>query len=226
MFNCCIQQTPENEKIATVLFDTASSNGVQTVEDTENMITQGLLDMSLGEREDAIAEIYGFERKELFEDTENISRSFREVDFHLSTSQSEALRIAWKEDKGQYLQSLYLRFLRCFKFDSKSIVKHCELKRELFGGDRLCRHITLDDLSKSDMAFLKAGAYQVLPRRDRSGRVVFVSFMFSQKYKEPANVVSVGGYCTADDACCDLILLCLYSVASFLLSQYGNGHRR
>jgi hypothetical protein len=51
-----------------------------------------------------------------------------------------------------------------------------EQKLQLFGPNLLCETITLDHFSKDDMEFMKRGAMQLVPVRDRAGRAVIVIF--------------------------------------------------
>ena len=67
-------------------------------------------------------------------------------------------------------------FLRSCQFDVKfaalRMVGYFEKKAELFGVDKLAKDITLGDLEEPDRKALEAGGVQVLPSRDRAGRLV------------------------------------------------------
>jgi len=75
-----------------------------------------------------------------------------------------------------------VRFLRADRYQPKQaahrLVGFFAYKRELFGTDYLTKEITLDDLyeNEEDRKTLEGGLYQVLPGRDRSGRVVVGKF--------------------------------------------------
>ena len=66
-----------------------------------------------------------------------------------------------------------LIFLRSVRFDIEQtairLFAHFESKLQLFGADKLCRKISIDDMSEDDMITLKNGQTQLLPDRDRSG---------------------------------------------------------
>ena len=49
---------------------------------------------------------------------------------------------------------------------------HAELLFKLFGPEALMRPLRFSDLSKSEQNEIKAGIYQILPSRDRAGRLV------------------------------------------------------
>jgi hypothetical protein len=71
-----------------------------------------------------------------------------------------------------------LMFLRAENFDSqlaaKRMLRFFEEKLELFGRAKLCKDITLRDLSIEDTQCLINGHQQILPTRDSSGRVAIV----------------------------------------------------
>jgi len=67
--------------------------------------------------------------------------------------------------------------------------RHMECKASLFGRDKVEVPIGLEDLSDDDMATLKCGAMQFLPRMDRGGRLVFISRYQELVFQEPENIV-------------------------------------
>ncbi|CAJ1965311.1 unnamed protein product [Cylindrotheca closterium] len=91
-----------------------------------------------------------------------------------------------------------IKFLRSEKFDVKKsaarMIKFFDTKMQLFGKEKLCKDITLDDLNSDDMALLKSGYLQLLPTRDRSGRVALMMFFSERKHKVPENVARVVFY--------------------------------
>lgn len=74
-----------------------------------------------------------------------------------------------------------IKYLRASDYNAKSalalMVRHFDMKYELFGANTLGRDIVLEDLDERDLQFLSQGAYQYLNKRDRAGRAVtFLSF--------------------------------------------------
>jgi hypothetical protein len=71
-----------------------------------------------------------------------------------------------------------LMFLRSDRFNIKGaalrLVRHFQVKLELFGKEKLALDITQDDLDKDSMETLYSGLTQVLPTRDRSGRAIML----------------------------------------------------
>lgn len=76
-----------------------------------------------------------------------------------------------------------LRFLRCELFDAKKaaerFIAYLDLLMGFWNGNEelFLRPLRLKDFSKPEMAILKAGNFQLLPYRDRSGRRVFSVIM-------------------------------------------------
>ncbi|KAL3935574.1 MAG: hypothetical protein SGBAC_008938, partial [Bacillariaceae sp.] len=69
-----------------------------------------------------------------------------------------------------------LAFIRCDKFDCQKaalrIVRHFQMKLELFGEDKLAMDITQDDLDKDDMDALYSGVGRLLNAFDSGGRII------------------------------------------------------
>ena len=166
----------------------------QSIEEVERIISEGLMGISLKEREEAIQEVHGVVEQNK-EDQDILSSCYNEIEFYLSQRKesSKALQLALDYNEGSYVRSLYLKFLRCDGFNAEKaanrLVKHFELKRELFGNGCLGRDVILNDLDKDDMQCLKVGAYQLLPCRDCAGRAVFACCFYAQEYKKPINLV-------------------------------------
>jgi hypothetical protein len=93
-----------------------------------------------------------------------------------------------------------LMFLRadyfCPKEAAARLVWFMEKKLHFFGPDSLGRPVMLKDLDKDDQEALQAGHLQLLPARDRAGRVVIGDFqnLFPRCYKRGVNQVSDMGH--------------------------------
>jgi hypothetical protein len=89
--------------------------------------------------------------------------------------------------------NFYLLFLRAEEFQVEAacqrIIRFFANKLELFGLDTLTSVIRLDDLSEADKESLASGGIQILPRRDRAGRLVIVSRYQSFVYQDKMNLV-------------------------------------
>ena len=88
-------------------------------------------------------------------------------------------------------------FLRAELFDVPKAVKRLlfflQKKLELFGEQTLTRDLRLSDLSEDAQHALENGSFQLLPFRDRSGRIIFIEFMFTgdKQYRHVKDFVRV-----------------------------------
>ena len=91
-----------------------------------------------------------------------------------------ALRQALELDPN-YLRNnrqLKLSFLRSERYKPKEamekMIKFFEQKKMLFGVDKLAKRITIDDdLTQEDIHFLNKGFLQIVPVKDRAGRIIY-----------------------------------------------------
>jgi hypothetical protein len=80
-----------------------------------------------------------------------------------------------------------LRFLRAHELSVSStvalMVRHFEMKRELFGADKIGRDIVLSDLNQEDIDVFANGVYRYLAGTDRAGRfITFLDFTKSSSF--------------------------------------------
>lgn len=156
--------------------------------EAEKAMTEELYNMSMEDREKALHDIHGVAETP-DETPELVTQSLHRLEIELQTNfdyaTHESFQVAMDQNP-QYVRGMYLMFLRCESFDiSKAanlLMRHFDTKQELFGRSKLAKDITLDDFDNHDMAALKAGYYQILPYRDRAGRVIFVKVWYHEKY--------------------------------------------
>jgi hypothetical protein len=91
-------------------------------------------------------------------------------------------------------RSIRIRFLRAERFQAKRaaarMIRYFDWKHYLFGESKLCKKITFGDLDDYDTKALKKGGSQVLPSRDRAGRIVFVSVFTKERiWDSPQSMV-------------------------------------
>jgi hypothetical protein len=113
---------------------------------------------------------------------------------------------------------LRLSFLGAAQFDSKAaarrILDFFTLKLDLFGPDKLCRDIKIEDLDEDDIESLENGHMQLLPTRDQAGRAIMACLSPWIPAKRVESIVlSAYEYCTLSISfscpntnCCVLIL--------------------
>lgn len=91
-------------------------------------------------------------------------------------------------------------FLRCDQFNvqiaAQRIVKHFEIKRELFGDKCLARTLRMSDLNEDDMEVLNSGLFHLQPTRDVAGRLVMV---FDPGLRPDIPITNIVSSCWEDD---------------------------
>jgi hypothetical protein len=112
-----------------------------------------------------------------------------------ASSSTAAFQLACELDPEYAVNNrrLSLAFLRSVEGSTKRAAKrylrHFSTKLDLFGRDKLCKDITLDDLDEYDMEALKSGGFQVLKERDRGGRPILFGRYTCMKYRSVQNMV-------------------------------------
>mmetsp|Transcript_42976 Transcript_42976/g.104044 ORF Transcript_42976/g.104044 Transcript_42976/m.104044 type:complete len:364 (+) Transcript_42976:149-1240(+) len=162
-------------------------------EDNYDALIAGALNqLSINERENVYNEMHGVD--DLIEESpEMVQRSIVELHAELERVKgTHRVGLAYNMAEamsGDYVHDhvLRMKFLRSERFDVKKsaerLVRFFNAKMQLFGQEKLCKDITLQDLDKDDIEFLKSGHMQILPTRDSAGRVV-VMVLLLQGLKE------------------------------------------
>lgn len=175
-------------------FDLAKSAGLavdrfpetnEEADAAEDVLAKAVSALSLDEREKVTFDLFGLatDRDVAADDPGIIDQKLEELEHALEkvpASEKEAYELAKEFNMGYVTnRSFRLQFLRLLSFDVESsadmIVKHFEVKRELFGsGDVLGRKVRQSDLDPVDIQVLYSGFAQILPSRDAAGRVIHV----------------------------------------------------
>ena len=168
-----------------------------TPDDIDSLIAKEMNSLSIKEREKALEDVHGVAVVE--EQTpEFVNSCLKELDEHLNAIkintdayvQAEAMSSDYVSENN-----FRMMFLRADNYDSKEaaerMIRFFELKKYLFGVDKIVKDITLDDLNEDDMDSLKSGYAQVTPCKDMSGRtiVLLLSKLRTGRYKVAENVV-------------------------------------
>lgn len=194
----------------------------QQQKDDVVILTEGFDKISVKERDQALAELHGVIDK-VEENPTIIETSLQQLEVEISKVKKN--RTAY--DKAVFLSPHYVKdqdfrlmFLRCEKYDIKKaavrIIKHFEIKLELFGYQCLGRDITYDDLEyPNSVDMLMSAQSWFLNKYDRSGRRLFLICGERVFYTKPINFVS--GYVVFGLICCSDILLLSSSMFRLLL---------
>jgi hypothetical protein len=168
--------------------------GIPTLEEIDALIAREMNRMSLEEREKALADVHGIGEVEE-EDGAFVSSCLEELEIHLQTIKQETAYALAEAMSRHYVsaQNFRMLFLRADRYAPKDaaerMVRFFELKKSLFGAEKLVKDITLDDLDEDDMDTLGTGCVQVSPLTDMTGRPIFVVLLKLRRYKLVENYV-------------------------------------
>lgn len=186
--------------------DETGSSSLGNEDHVDSYIAQALNTLSIKERDEVYSEMHGV--NEVVDETPGLlQEKLQALDKALQTlkdthPKAAAYRMAIANPVTYSLSNydspkLRIKFLRAESFNvakaADRIILFYDLKLFLFGPCRLCEDITLDKLSKDDIASLNAGYIQQLPVRDRAGRAIQIFLSKFQKYAKPENMVSCCG---------------------------------
>lgn len=142
-----------------------------------SIISSQMTNLSKSQMDKAYNDIHGTS-PEVEESSQMIAAALREMeDCMTSIPKRQAYDLA-KAMNPAYVESsqLRLRFLRGTDFKPKpaaeKMVRFFEIKRELFGQQKLVKDIHQSDLDQKDIDYLYSGHFQWVPLKDNSGRLV------------------------------------------------------
>lgn len=164
-------------------------------DDINKLLSDELEKLTFDEREQIAFDVHGLSHHRQGDPTD--------IDFKLAELEQELRKIRNRKDfeKAKYLNEEFvnnrdfrLLFLRCDQFNpqvaAQRLVKHFEIKREIFGDKCLARELRMSDLNEDDMIVLRSGIFHVLPTRDVAGRTVLVYDQSLRPDTPPTNNVS------------------------------------
>ena len=182
--------SPEDSRLSGCGFDTPAETPSPSA--TESLIAKQLAQMSMEEREKVLYDIHGIE-SEIQETPQMLSDGLSLLEEEIGKIREKPAYEEAKRMNPEYVKDerFRLKFLRCDRFDPEKaavrIVRHFEVKLELFGRELLAKDIVQDDLDKDVMDFLHSSAIQHLPERDHAGRII----IFMAPSKESLGVDSM-----------------------------------
>jgi hypothetical protein len=163
---------------------------------TDRMIAAELNRLSLEEREKVLNDIHGLPQPT--EETPKFIQScFDQFDAYLFAIKHNTAYELAESISPVYVgrDEFRLLFLRACRYDpheaANKMLKFFQLKKDLWGVDKLCHDITLDDLDEDAIETLQSGCDgQVSPVRDMAGRPIVIFIMELRKTKIIKSVVS------------------------------------
>lgn len=162
-----------------------SSDRINTLQDKEALdkyLTSSIQALSVQDRTTALEEVHGAVPSTAeYEDDGMLTQRLEEMEFHLTNIKTEgsAYQTALNQNR-EYVQNRNLRlmFLRSNRYDGKQaagqILKFFDLKKTLFGAEKLAKDILFQDLNPDDKRSLQAGSIQLLPAKDSIGRTILL----------------------------------------------------
>jgi len=152
------------------------------VDEIESLIAQQMMKLSVEDREKVYCDVHGVKEGEK-ETEEMIQTGLDSLQREIEKLQDrEAYDLAYTKDP-KYLErrSFRLAFLRSDSFDARKaairLVRHFQVKLDLFGEEKLVMDIVQDDLDRDTMDALYTGTDQILDATDSAGRYI-ISIVF------------------------------------------------
>jgi hypothetical protein len=172
--------------------------------ETDALLVQELNGLSSHERESVISDIHGV-AKEIEETPAFVNECLEKMEDEIGkiTSKPEYEKAVFLAPHYVKSKDFRLLFLRADRFHPRNaarrIVNHFSEKAQLFGLEKLVKPIIQADLDEDDLISLKTGGFQLLAKKDRSGRsIIFMSPVYTG-YKTVENHVrkrySLGIHC-------------------------------
>ena len=174
--------------------------------ETDELLAKRLTHLSLEERDEGLHDLHGVSDV-LAESADLVETKLRQLQSELNSITIKNAYDLALQTVSEYVNDRKFRimFLRADRFHVKHaarrIVKYFEEKLRLFGPDKLCRRILMEDLNEDDIAALKSGYLILLPERDRAGRPIIFVMVNRRTFRYPENAVRYfqrcRGYCIA-----------------------------
>lgn len=177
--------------------ENAESGDERKKQEIDQALADAVSKLSFKERQQHEEILHGVDQ-EISDEEAVLSKALHELDHQLSMSGTEGTvyNVA-KRMNPEYVnaKSFRVMFLRSNDYYAKAaarqILAFFDIKKQLFGADKLTKEITIDDLAEDDLTCLKIGLAQQLGK-DRSGREVFLLFAGLPEPTPPVTMESKG----------------------------------
>lgn len=160
------------------------------MQEVDQILAEHMLELSPEEREQSYSDVHGISG-EISETPLLIAQSLARMEAEIQQIQPKDAYNLAKAMKPDYVKNpgLWLKFLRGERFDARpaaqKLVKHFELKRDLFGVTKLVKDIEQDDMSEEDIDELYGGYVQWSPLKDSAQRTVAIMFPLLSSERDP-----------------------------------------
>jgi hypothetical protein len=152
--------------------------------DVDTMLARELQDLSYYDRNIIQEEIHGVTSMAPSPSPQQIDEALHQLQVEVDRIPSPHRRgyevaVALRSHYVLHDRDFRIKFLRADLFNARAaagrFTKQLDLLLDFFGVQALLRPLRLDDLSKAERDYMKLGNNQVLPSRDRAGRLVVFS---------------------------------------------------
>jgi hypothetical protein len=129
-----------------------------------------------------LEKLHGIRNNDNPEDPASVDLWLRILDMNLNAiKRGTVYEVAEAMNRSHVMsRGFRMMFLRANEYDpdaaAKNIIQFLEIKRSLFGQDKLVTKITMDDLDEEDVKNVEGGSFQISPCMDRSGRKIVLIF--------------------------------------------------
>lgn len=170
----------------------------KTIKLVDSLLAKEFTKLSIGEREKTYEELHGVDEV-IPETTEFVHQNLMAIDREIEKIQvhdKPAYMLAMKTSESYVKDPKFrLMFLRAEYFHpqraAQRLVAFFEGKLKYFGEERLTKPIRYCDLDEDDKSCLNKGQMQILPTRDRAGRLVHCQMnqIKDVAFKDPRNLI-------------------------------------
>jgi hypothetical protein len=149
------------------------------IEDGDALIAADMTRLSMEERDQVLNDIHGVSNdmeetpEKLHASLIRLQTELDKIHYKAAYELARSRNPAFVEDRVFRLKFLRADFLNASNAALR-MVRHFQVKLELFGPENLTKDITQDDLEDGDMKNLYSGHSQILPLRDQAGRCISV----------------------------------------------------
>jgi hypothetical protein len=172
------------EDTAKILIENLPENATN-IDVVDALIAKQMMKLSVEEREKVYMDLHAVKIGSI-ETKEAIDAGLDSLNEEIEKLHDKhAYNIAWSvNSKHVENRSFRVAFLRADSFDARKaalrIVRHFQVKLDLFGDDKLVMDIVQDDLDRETMEAMHCGRGQWLDAKDRAGRRIIIIFFDDQ----------------------------------------------
>lgn len=153
----------------------------KTGQDVAAFLGDAMAKLSVHERDNELEDLHGIvQASNNKEHPDSVQKWLVELDKHINAikrgtvyEMAESMNTDFVNDRD-----FRMMFLRAERYNPEAaanrVIKFLNVKRHLFGVNKLVKTISLDYLDDDDKACLMSGSYQLLPCADTAGRSIFV----------------------------------------------------